>query len=775
MQLPEEQLPMRRPIVALLIAGVFLCLLIYIASRSLPYSLIQRIAAQTLEDRSFFISDTDLDGNDELLLDDGNQLVRFRISGGALQLSGQMTYRFGGGIMSGLADVTGDGCQEAFVQTIRPDGFYIDCYNWQASNPSEPLFTLGPFFPEQKKLTSWEIGATNLIGAADVDGDSARELFIGLHCSYAGLYCRSFLAYRTSTLLKYDMGPSPTEGVFIPVSNDTSLVVVSTWASMNGVSCNGTADSTAYIFCFKGYGRLLWKIPTSGDYTWNNVRSADIDGDECDEIVVARRFEEKERKLGRVEDQWSVAVLDSSNGNRAHSAALGAGVSGILIRDLSGDDKPEILVSTQRGKLYILDGKLSIIETSPDSRQGTIVRAILETLDLNADGRKEIVCIGSSGMIVRNDRGRIIAEEEAGAVPQVAAIARSEGRTFIVAGDRKGAIRFLELVKAARALHREPWLFAFMGILAGFIGTYLFNLSRTHATKQSANLALSDEAYDNLLVGLSAFEHGGSSLAILRRLQFRLVNWDRRKDLADEGSDEFESLVESFRGTVVADLKHIMILARKAKVPMKTPKSLFESATLASGALGALMAADDPGPEDQSKRAAAALSILQEIDTRVSALRAHMRTIFRARTAESIGRAIDGNLGTLHAMGIEPKLHVIDSFDDAAFISPLLFEKVLDNLISNAIAAMEHGEGRSLEIFLRGEGAYLLIDVKDGGAGMRKEDWERIFERAVTSKEEGGFGLHYSREELAKFGGKIFVQESAPDRGTTFRIILRKA
>ncbi|MCX5754140.1 MAG: ATP-binding protein [Candidatus Krumholzibacteria bacterium] len=741
--------------------------------------MIERAAQPVRSDRGFFISDTDFDGNDELILDAGNELIRYGIGEGALRISGSLVYPYEDGRTMGLADVTGDGCPEFFVQTIRPEGLYLTCHDWHARNASVPLFKRGPFFPDQKKLKSFEIGSAEVFGAVDADGDSAQEAFIDLNCNYSGLYCRSLFVCRPNPavdLWKYDMGPTPTGGGFLSVPNDTPLVVVSTFAPCNGTSCNGTADSVAYIFCFKGYNRLLWKTRTSGAYTWNNVRLADLDADGHDEIIVSRKFEDGERRLKRVEDLWSIAVLDSSDGHMVRQAALGSGVAGFCAADLDGDNVPEIIAGAQDGRLYILDNRLRLIRTSPDARQNTIGDGVIDVRDLNGDGNKEIVCRGATEILIRNDEGRLIAEKDINATP-ILAVATAEGRRYIVAeGIDKGVVRIFELEKEAKALGKEPWLFAFIGILAGFMGTYLFSLSRVRASKRSSNLAFSDEAYHDLLVGLSAFEHGGSSLAILRRLQFRLVNWDRRKDLADEGPDEFESLVESFRGTVVADLKHIMILARKAKVPIKTPKSLFESATLASGSLGALMAADDPGaPEDQSKRAAAALSILQEIDTRVSALRAHMRTVFRARTAESIGRALDGNLGTLHAMGIEPKLHVIDSFDDAAFVSPLLFEKVLDNLISNAIAAMEHGEGRSLEIFLRGEGAYLLIDVKDGGAGMRKEDWERIFERAVTTKEGGGFGLHYSREELAKFGGKIFVQESAPDRGTTFRIILRKA
>jgi signal transduction histidine kinase len=89
---------------------------------------------------------------------------------------------------------------------------------------------------------------------------------------------------------------------------------------------------------------------------------------------------------------------------------------------------------------------------------------------------------------------------------------------------------------------------------------------------------------------------------------------------------------------------------------------------------------------------------------------------------------------------------------------------------------MKGSDSRALEIAVKNEGANCLVDVRDAGCGIAKDDWERVFERHYTTKAGGGgFGLFYSREELAKFSGKIYVLESSSGEGTTIRVVLRRS
>jgi signal transduction histidine kinase len=66
----------------------------------------------------------------------------------------------------------------------------------------------------------------------------------------------------------------------------------------------------------------------------------------------------------------------------------------------------------------------------------------------------------------------------------------------------------------------------------------------------------------------------------------------------------------------------------------------------------------------------------------------------------------------------------------------------------------------------------VFIQVRDSGMGILPENLDRIFEPFFTNKEGGtGLGLAIARQIAVDHGGSLTC-ESAPGRGTTFRLIL---
>lgn len=107
-------------------------------------------------------------------------------------------------------------------------------------------------------------------------------------------------------------------------------------------------------------------------------------------------------------------------------------------------------------------------------------------------------------------------------------------------------------------------------------------------------------------------------------------------------------------------------------------------------------------------------------------------------------------------------------------ISPPLFDWVIENLLKNALDAME-GKG-SIQIDIREDKKEVVIDVTDSGKGISAKNISKVFKPGFTTKKRGwGLGLSLSRRIISQYHkGDIFVKNSEAGKGTTFRIVLLK-
>lgn len=88
--------------------------------------------------------------------------------------------------------------------------------------------------------------------------------------------------------------------------------------------------------------------------------------------------------------------------------------------------------------------------------------------------------------------------------------------------------------------------------------------------------------------------------------------------------------------------------------------------------------------------------------------------------------------------------------------------------------------GGEIEVSLGNEGGYLVINIKDTGVGINKEEMEHIFDRFYRSeqsrtKEKGGHGLGLAIAKIIVLGhnGKLKVK-SKPGQGSEFIILLKE-
>lgn len=105
-------------------------------------------------------------------------------------------------------------------------------------------------------------------------------------------------------------------------------------------------------------------------------------------------------------------------------------------------------------------------------------------------------------------------------------------------------------------------------------------------------------------------------------------------------------------------------------------------------------------------------------------------------------------------------------------LSAPLFEWVMENLIKNAVDAME-GTG-AITVATSLEGAKARVTVTDTGKGIPRKNQKTVFNPGFTTKKRGwGLGLTLAKRIIEQYhSGRIFVAWSEPGKGTSFEIDL---
>ncbi|MFO7369938.1 MAG: HAMP domain-containing sensor histidine kinase [Bacteroidales bacterium] len=107
-------------------------------------------------------------------------------------------------------------------------------------------------------------------------------------------------------------------------------------------------------------------------------------------------------------------------------------------------------------------------------------------------------------------------------------------------------------------------------------------------------------------------------------------------------------------------------------------------------------------------------------------------------------------------------------------VNAALFEWVIENLCKNAIDALQ-GKG-DIEIVVSDLTQVVYIDICDTGKGIPKSMYHTIFKPGFTTKKRGwGLGLSLVKRIVEEYHeGKVFVYQSELNKGTIFRIVLKK-
>jgi signal transduction histidine kinase len=140
---------------------------------------------------------------------------------------------------------------------------------------------------------------------------------------------------------------------------------------------------------------------------------------------------------------------------------------------------------------------------------------------------------------------------------------------------------------------------------------------------------------------------------------------------------------------------------------------------------------------------------------------------------ETIGKTIEYFRKRLPSTGKQAQITCTAKEPVLATYNAELFEWVLENLIKNALDAIE-GEAGAITFDVSKTARRVTIDVTDTGRGIDKRIRKDIFRPGFSTKKRGwGLGLSLSRRIVEDYhGGRLGILRTESGKGTTFRIRL---
>lgn len=720
-----------------------------------------------LMDGPAFAADVNGDGSAEVILTHAGRALCDGFLQGEQRVLWDMTLS-PPGRLDAVKDVTGDGRPDLLVVSGE-DGAngeaWLTCYGeYRARGAPGVSYRVGPFLrgcAVSSKVQN--AGAVRVLGSFATGVEGRPVFYVSSSPHVPGKDARFVAAYdgRTGTLLwKYPIGPQPNGLALLPGrGGEEDRLILSTYAPNNGFLGGGGSDSLCSLIALSPRGDEQWCATLGGVFCGGSVAVTPAGADSSRRLLagVARSGADS-----AAAPRGDLLLLDPSTGRVLQGAEPLLSIYSLLSTDLEGDGEWEILAWGRDQRLYCFDHRLT-----RRWRSDPPCSVVLGIEDYDGDGGRELATICAGGPFVRvlHLHGGALAEWELSGPILDASSVRIAGAPLLVVRTRDEV-----QILALRSPTVAPIVLQASGaVLTVALGLLLMDRRRRRLAERVVEQG---EIQERLLDAMTAFGHAGSSLKVVDRLRFFLKNWERRAGRTEPGSDPLPGLIDDYEHSVLPDLVRLVSLARRARVRPEHWRHL--------AALGLTAAADlqriteslwggTPARIHRTERA------LESIEGSLQGIRRHLRQVFHAPVEEIARRVLDRRREDLAAGAVEARCSLTTPVPPAVFASPTVLEGVLDNLVDNALRALAGRARREIEIAVVEEGAHCHIDVRDTGCGIPAEDWERIFDRHYTTKDEGGFGLYYARETLARYEGRIFVLTSDPAQGTTFRLVLRQS
>ncbi|MBC7746183.1 MAG: HAMP domain-containing histidine kinase [Flavobacterium sp.] len=121
------------------------------------------------------------------------------------------------------------------------------------------------------------------------------------------------------------------------------------------------------------------------------------------------------------------------------------------------------------------------------------------------------------------------------------------------------------------------------------------------------------------------------------------------------------------------------------------------------------------------------------------------------------------------------KFNVLGDTQVEALVNVPLFDWVLENLLKNAVNAIEGPGLVEITIIENLVKEQVFIDITDTGKGISRLKFDTVFQPGYTTRKRGwGLGLSLTKRIVENYHqGQIFIKDSEIGKGTVFRIVLK--
>jgi signal transduction histidine kinase len=727
--------------------------------------------------RKYVVGDCTGDGYDEILTigtpgEEGttDNALLWGFEGQARKAMWQLPV-YVGEITSGwVTDLESDGQIELLIGRMDGAEAWIDVYEAPTRRfirTSERIPT-----PDYDESGKWS-GGFEVEGCFYLDGDGVRDIVCSLTAG-RDRKPRCLLALSGANLgiiRRFDTASMVYEVIPCwPSSDPSDLVILLRTNAVGNKNREGTfVDTVSYLYALDREFNMLWfhAAVEHGD-SWG-ADAGDIDSDHGLEVVFSRQSQ-----AGGVLNPYRMEVRDLRTDSLERYLDLPVEISDIEICDLDRDGTPEILAALKDNSIRLYNQHLDLLK-SHEEEAPILLRAVV---DLDLDGSPEIVLRRGAAtlMVMDGDFNHLAMREFTAEVRRVDHALVNASTRYLLAR-AANHMHYMSYKPAgpfalgASGRWMITWFWVTVGVLGGVGIGVLIAGARWRPKKTSKRALEARRARDQLLSALSAFGHSGVARSNLERLaQYCEAGPGVKGAKRTAYMQRLTDITENYRGFTRGMLERIVALSghpgssksfdvNKLRSNLQRLDRLIPS----EGFIGELDGADG------DKISESARALLGE----VKSLRRGLLDSYRTDVIGALCRVVAAARERLQRLGVE-HLEMIFRSGGVAHVDEEALKTSLEILLVNAAEAMKGSERRELRVEVDGGGGRILLTVSDTGCGLEREDWERIFERDVTTKGDGhGLGLYHARETLGRYGSTVHVDRSEIGVGTVMLIRLK--